>query len=106
MFWIDPVRFGPQIGLAATAMLTLIAFQFAMTAILPRLSYFTTLDLISLGSTVLVFLALVEVTLTAALVSRGEEELARRMDGVARWLFPLAFVTWWAGVLLAAGRGT
>ena len=44
VFWIDPAKFGPQIGLSVTAMLTLIAFQFTLTTSLPKVGYFTVLD--------------------------------------------------------------
>jgi hypothetical protein len=53
VFWINPAQFGPQIGMSATSMLTLIAFQFAMANILPRLSYYTLLDKFIAGSTIL-----------------------------------------------------
>jgi hypothetical protein len=92
VFWLNPARFGPQIGLSATSMLTLIAFQFAMVGILPRLSYFTVLDRFIAASTVLVFLALLETLTTAYLVSIEKNELAHRLDKVCRWLFPLTFV--------------
>ncbi|MEN8140740.1 MAG: hypothetical protein ABFR97_05885 [Thermodesulfobacteriota bacterium] len=99
VFWINPVQFGPQIGLSATAMLTLIAFQFALTGILPKLSYFTIMDKLLLGSTVLVFFSMVESVTTINLVSREREDLAVRLDKVCRWLFPLAFTLFWAAVI-------
>jgi len=99
VFWIDPEKFGPQIGLSVTAMLTLIAFQFTLTTELPKLSYFTTLDMLILGSTILVFLSLVEATLAARLVALGRKEFALRLDRVCRWLFPTAFVLFWLVVL-------
>lgn len=92
VFWINPAQFGPQIGMSATSMLTLIAFQFAMAGILPRLSYFTALDAFITASTGLVFLALVEALTTSYLVSVDRKELALRFDRVCRWVFPLAFV--------------
>jgi hypothetical protein len=92
VFWINPAQFGPQIGMSATSMLTLIAFQFAMAGILPRLYYFTELDGFITASTGLVFLALVEALTTAYLVSVDRKELALRMDRVCRWAFPLAFL--------------
>ncbi len=93
VFWINPAQFGPQIGMSATSMLTLIAFQFAMVGILPRLSYFTALDAFITASTGLVFLALLEALTTSYLVSVDRKELALRFDRVCRWGFPLAFVT-------------
>jgi hypothetical protein len=92
VFWINPAQFGPQIGMSATSMLTLIAFQFAMAGILPRLSYFTALDAFITASTGLVFLALVEALTTSYLVSVERKELALRFDRVCRWVFPLTFV--------------
>jgi len=99
VFWISPERFGPQIGLAATSMLTLIAFQFALTGMLPKLSYFTLLDELILGSTVLVFATLVQATATAILVTRKRTELALRFDRVCRWAFPIALLALWVYVL-------
>lgn len=92
VFWINPAQFGPQMGMAATSMLTLIAFQFATTGILPRLSYVTALDAFITASTGLVFLALVVSLMTAYYVSVDRKELALRIDKNCRWIFPLAFV--------------
>ncbi len=91
VFWINPAQFGPQIGLSATAMLTLIAFLFATTNMLPALGYFTILDLFIGGATILVFLAMLQSLITSFLVSSDKVELALRMDRVSRVLFPLVF---------------
>ncbi len=92
VFWINPAQFGPQIGMSATSMLTLIAFQFAMTNMLPRLGYFTILDLFTGGATILVFLALFEALTTSYLVSKERKKLALRIDIGCRFVFPLTFV--------------
>jgi hypothetical protein len=91
VFWINPGQFGPQIGLSATSMLTLIAFQFATTSMVPELGYFTTLDEFITGSTIVVFLALVQSLATSYLVSQEKEALALRIDLLSRYAFPLAF---------------
>ena len=91
VFWINPAKFGPQIGMSATSMLTLIAFQFAMASVLPPLSYFTLLDWFITAATGVVFVALVESLTTSYLVSMGRSELALKMDRVCRWAFPLVF---------------
>jgi hypothetical protein len=80
-------------------MLTLIAFQFALTDVLPKLSYFTTMDKLILGSSVLVFLAMAESVLALNLVSKGKEETAVKLDAACQWLFPLVFITYWIIVL-------
>lgn len=91
VFWINPSQVGPQISMSATSMLTLIAFQFAMGNMLPRLSYFTIMDRFVIGSTILVFLALVESITTNYLVNINKENLALRLDRYCRWIFPVVF---------------
>ena len=92
VFWISPAQFGPQIGMSATSMLTLIAFQFATTNMIPELGYFTILDLFIGGATILVFLALFESLTTSYLVSKDKQELALRIDFASRFVFPITFV--------------
>jgi len=91
VFWLDPKQAGPQIGIAATSILTLIAYRFTLGFLVPRLSYLTRLDFFITGASMLVFAALLEALAT---VSLAEERpaLARRIDVTSRWLFPLAFV--------------
>lgn len=97
VFWINPAKFGPQVDLSATSMLTLIAFIFATTNMLPELGYLTRLDRFIVGSTILVFLALIETIISVYMVPNDRTELVLRMDNVCRLLFPLAF-----GVLIVS----
>ena len=92
VFWINPDQFGPRTGMSATSMLTLIAFQFATTKMVPELGYFTLLDLFIGGATILVFLALLESLTIGYLVSQERQALALRIDLLCRWVFPLTFV--------------
>ena len=92
VFWISPELYGPQIGLSATSMLTLIAFIFATTNMVPELGYFTLLDLFIGGSTILVFLALLESLTVTYFVSGDRKTLARRIDIISRAAFPLVFL--------------
>jgi hypothetical protein len=91
VFWINPAQYGPQIGLSATSMLTLIAFIFATTNMVPRLGYLTLLDRFIVFSTILVFLALFESLTTIYLVSKEKKELALRIDNMSRFVFPITF---------------
>lgn len=91
VFWISPAKFGPQIGLSATSMLTLIAFLFATINMLPKLNYLTILDYFIIGSLILVFLALVQSLTTVCLFSMEKEEIGFRIVRVCRWAFPLLF---------------
>ncbi|MFC1825129.1 hypothetical protein ACFL9T_20645 [Thermodesulfobacteriota bacterium] len=91
-FWIDPSLAAPQIGVATSSILSLVAYRFVLGSLLPRLPYMTRMDYFMLGSTVLVFMALVEVILTSALAYGERSELARRMDRLSRFAFPAIFL--------------
>jgi hypothetical protein len=96
VFWIDPVELPAQLGVAATAVLTLIAFQLSLGYMLPKVAYLTRVDKFVLGASALVFLALGEGVLTSRLAKRGRATLARRIDAWARWIYLALF-----GLLLA-----
>ena len=91
VFWIKPENAGAQIGLATSSMLTLIAYRFILGNLLPRVSYLTELDYFTLGATILVFLALVEVVLTSGLAQAGKQAAAQRIAVGARLVFPILF---------------
>ncbi|UCH84654.1 MAG: hypothetical protein JSW50_02880, partial [Candidatus Latescibacterota bacterium] len=92
VFWIDPSAFAPQIGAATASMLTLIAYRFALGGLVPKISYFTRMDIFITGATLMVFFALLQAILTSRLASKGSTGPAQRTDDVCRWLFPGAFV--------------
>lgn len=100
VFWIDPAQFGAQVSMSSASMLTLIAFHFAMTNILPPLSYFTDLDRFIAGATALVFLALVESITTSYWEVKGRRNWALRLDRYCRWLFPATFAAYASYVFL------
>jgi len=91
-FWIDPTHAGAQIGVATSSMLTLIAYRFMLGNLIPRLPYMTRLDYFTLGSTILVFLTLLEVVVTTNLALRKRANLSRKVDRWCRVIFPLVFV--------------
>lgn len=91
VFWINPEKFGTQIGTSATSVLTMIAFIFATTSLLPRLGHFTMLDTYIAGATMFVFAALLQSLCTGFLVSKDKAALANRIDLISRVAFPLVF---------------
>jgi hypothetical protein len=91
VFWIDPQNVAPRISVSVTSMLTLVAYRFLLGQGLPAVSYLTRLDYFLLGTTILVFLSLIQVAWTSALCGRGQAEAARRVDRWSRWLFPAMF---------------
>jgi hypothetical protein len=97
-FWIKRSETGIRIAVATSSVLTLIAHRFVLASLLPRLPYMTRMDYFTVGSTILVFLALIVVVLTSFL----EPEIcsdcsARRINIGSRFAFPIAFfvLLWW-----------
>ena len=97
-FWIKRSETGVRIAVATSSVLTLIAHRFVLASLLPRLPYMTRMDYFTVGSTILVFLALIVVVLTSFL----EPEIcsdcnARRINIGSRFAFPIAFfvLLWW-----------
>ena len=92
VFWITPNDAGPQISIAVTSMLTLIAYRFAIDNQLPRLPYTTNLDAFILMSTVLVFFSFIEVLVTTILENQKRNRLAITIDRFCRVIFPVIFL--------------
>ena len=93
VFWIDPKQVPNQLGVAVTTVLTLIAYHVALSGRLPDIPYLTHMDKFLFSSTVLVFMALIEVVVTSHLSSTDQLARARRIDRTARWSFPLLFAS-------------
>jgi hypothetical protein len=91
VFWIDPSLAASQISVSVTAILTMIAYRFAIGGMLPRLNFLTSLDYFVMASTLIVFLALFEVVYTTHLSKQGQIEQARAIDRKARWIAPVIY---------------
>jgi hypothetical protein len=87
-----------RIGLAATSMLTLIAYRFAMSSVLPPIAYLTRLDVFMIGASVLVFWALATAVAVTYTMDYVDGLLADRINLAGRVLAPLliALITWLA----------
>lgn len=102
VFWIAPVHVAPRLGLAATSMLTLIAYRFALASILPPIAYMTRMDIFLVFASVLVFAALAVAVAVTYVADKGRDALALRINESARWLSPLLFL---AVIVFAFGLG-
>lgn len=91
VFLIDPTNAGTKIGVATSAMLTLIAYRFVIETQVPRVPYLTRLDIFIFASTLLILSSLFMVTMTAFLVRIDKETVARRLDQVWRVMFLVVF---------------
>ena len=92
VFWLDPTVLSTQVSISTSTVFTLIAYNFALSSILPQVSYLTRADLYLIGCMLLVFGALGEAVVTGVLA--GDEArvaLARRIDVIARFVYPALF---------------
>jgi hypothetical protein len=92
VFWIDPSHIAPQISLAATSMLTMIAYRFAVSVLVPQIPYLTRLDRFTSAASLLILGALLQAVLTSNLSGRGNLAAARKIDVVSRWIYGVAIV--------------
>jgi Neurotransmitter-gated ion-channel transmembrane region len=90
--WIDPQQVATNIGVSATAFLTLVAYLFATNVLLPRVAYVTRMDLFILLSMLMVFIALLQTVVSTVLVHNHKVSLAQDLDWWARIVYPLALV--------------
>jgi len=93
-FWLGRGETGVRIGVATSSVLTMIAHRFVLASLLPRLPYMTRMDYLTAGSTLLVLLALLVVTLIVVLDNK-KPRMAKRLDLLARGAFPVAFLLLW-----------
>lgn len=98
VFWIAPEHVGPRLSVAVTSMLTLVAYRFLLGQGLPPVSYLTRLDYFLLGSTILVFIALIQVALTSAMNDESARPRGVAINRLSRWAFPAAFLALFAAL--------
>jgi hypothetical protein len=92
-FWVERDNVSVRIGVATSSIFTLIAYRFVLANLLPRLPYMTRLDYFTVGSTLLVFVALIVVVVTSCLVAHNKNDVkAARVDVSARVVFPATFI--------------
>jgi Neurotransmitter-gated ion-channel ligand binding domain len=90
-FWVGRMNVGVRIGVATSSILTMIANRFVLASLLPRLPYMTRMDYFTVGSTLLVFLALFMVVAITFLDIRQKVRMAEKLDLWSRGAFPAAF---------------
>lgn len=92
VFWIEANDLTTQVQIAVTTVLTIIAFAFAISGNLPRVSYLTYIDAFFLTCYLFVFIAIAELmSVNLSHRTRGAE-LAQRIRRHSRWVVPSAFL--------------
>lgn len=88
VFWIRPNLIEPRLTVSIVCLLSLIAYNFVVDDDLPKLSYLTVMDLMILLS---YFFSTLPTLLT--IVNHVQsEEIALKIDRVARYLIPLLYI--------------
>ncbi len=92
VFWIDPTEIESNVTVSVTAVLTIIAYRFAIAESLPKISYITRMDAFIAVATAVVFLAVIQVVHGVVLVKQDKLARARWIDRRARVVFPVLFL--------------
>jgi hypothetical protein len=90
VFWMSEESFASRSRVSATGVLTIVAYQFVISADLPRVPYLTVLDRIMILS----FGLLAVTVIQSLVVSRQREsdaDRALRIDRTSRWAFPSVY---------------
>ena len=101
VFWMSGETLAARIAISFTGILTVVAYQFVVNEVLPKVTYFTLWDTILLLSFVLMALTVAVNVLQAVLRLKRRVALADEVDATARVAFPVTYVAGLAVFLLA-----
>jgi hypothetical protein len=90
--WTDPRHIGSNLAISATSFLTLVAYLFAITVLLPRVSYLTRMDQFIILSTVMVFACMAQTVAMSNMVKRGRDKSLRKFLKWSRAVYPVLLV--------------
>jgi hypothetical protein len=90
--WIDPKEIGTNIGVSTTSFLTLVAYLFAITVLLPRVSYLTRMDQFIFLSTLMVFISLLQTVGITIFLGKMPVANLKRINLLSRITYPALLV--------------
>ena len=90
--WISPDQIGTNIGVSTTAFLTLVAYLFAITVLLPRVSYITRLDRFIFLATIMVFAGLIHTVINTTLLNTKKQTTMEHVERWSRAVYPVILV--------------
>ena len=82
----------PRFGMGVAAIFAAIASEYIVTASFPDTNVITLADKLHLVTFGFVFGTLAQSTWSLKLSEQGREAASRKLDGLSRWAFPLAYV--------------
>ena len=98
-FWMYDESLANRIRISATAFLTVVAYQFAISGSLPKVAYLTLMDRLMVASFVLIALSAVQSMLVIR-IRDTDVQRAAALDRMSQWLFPLLYVGVIAGIAI------
>ena len=90
VFWMIGDALGRRAGVSATAMLTIVAYQFFLSTSLPRVAYLTTMDIFTLLSFALIVLSM-GINILVTRDRMQESGAGPRIDRLCRILLPAIY---------------
>lgn len=91
VFWMDIHDLSDRLNISFIGILTIVAYQFLIDGNMPKISYFTLTDSLLLFSFIVMCLTIYESLIVVSLSSRHDDEKSRRIDRIAKWLFPVVY---------------
>jgi Neurotransmitter-gated ion-channel ligand binding domain len=91
VFWINAKEFDWLLKIPMTMLLSMVAFELAITRDLPRVGYITFLDAVFVTGFALCFLCILEILTVYLIYNRGLAQRANRIHASGRWLYPLTY---------------
>lgn len=92
--------FGKRVDVAAGNLLLFIAFNFTISADLPRLGYLTLMDSILISAFIVTSLVVIVNVYFKRLEQKGKSEQVHRIDRYLVWLYPIAYIVAFLAVTL------
>ena len=91
VFWIDAKEFDWLLKIPMTMLLSMVAFELAITRDLPRVGYVTFLDAVFMTGFTFCFFCILEILAVYLIQKRGAPQRAARLHAAGRWLYPLSY---------------
>ena len=89
-FWMKTSDIAAKLAMGASAMITLIAYRFYLSGLVPKVSYMTRMDYFVVGATALVFASFIGVLIVDFLERNERGELAQKSENLCRIAVPVA----------------
>ena len=92
VFWIDLRESNTRISVTVTSLLTIIAYRFIASSLLPKIPYLTLLDIFILSATILVFSTIIITSICSLLLQSGKLHTVEKINNVCRIAYPISLV--------------